>query len=275
MKRHISVLFGSLILSGTPLISGMACRGVENLSSGSRAIGMGSAFIAMSEGAETIFFNPAGISGNSHPTLSFFITHLFGLQELSYETISAVLPFSFGHFGIAFKSFGQTKYRENGLTLGLAARFGRWLSIGILFQTVNIQIQKYGSYTCSGIKSGIIIDFTQQISFGLTVNNFPLRICSKELLPLSRKIMTGFCYMPIPDLTFCIELDKEHSYNVEIKGGCEIQICPLLKFRFGFGREPSYFCTGFGFSGKIFSLDYAITTHPDLGITHSASITLD
>jgi len=63
------------------------------LGSGARALGMGETAVAVSDDATSVYYNPAGLSGMTGPSLNLMHSEQFGGLE-NYNTFSAAAPLS-------------------------------------------------------------------------------------------------------------------------------------------------------------------------------------
>ena len=235
---------------------------------------MGAAYMAVAQGPESIFFNPAGASYTQNASFMIFTSRLFGLRELSHKATAAIFPSPYGHFCLRFQTFGNALYRENIFAGGWGHQYRQRAYFGLLCRFNHVYIKKYDSVRSFTIDAGILFMLSDRILLGLSATNLNHGTMGNSKDNIPQKIRAGVSYRPIAGLTLAVELDKDPRFPVELKGG--IEACPLenLMLRCGFGREPSVFSAGIGMSWQCFRLDYAVTTHPVLGTTHQASITI-
>ena len=71
-------------------------------------------------------------------------------------------------------------------------------------------------------------------------------------------------------MNFAVE--KDIKYKPSFQFGINYDIIEYLSLRIGFSNEPSKYSAGLGINYSMFSLDYAMFTHNDLGLTHQAGI---
>ena len=247
---------------------------IEDLPVGGRAIGMGSAYVAVAQGAESVYYNPAGLSFSKGVSLSLFASRPYGLRELTYETISAVLPSPFGNFGINLQTYGYHLYRENTIALGWGYHYHKRVYYGILCRMNQLRIKNYGSSCTLMIDIGCLLLMSNNILAGISITNLNNAGIKGQNEPLPQMTRVGISYQPLNEVTFAIELDKDTRFPVEMKGGIEFRPLHEICLRFGFGREPSNFSSGIGLAWDSFSIDYAFTMHPVLGTTHQGSFNI-
>jgi hypothetical protein len=246
----------------------------EDLPAGARSLGMASAFTAVAEGSESLLTNPAGLAQSSDASLCLFYSRPFGLQELTYEIITSVLPTRFGNWGLGFQGFGNTLYRESTAVIGWSHHLHHKFYFGIGIRSATLRIEKYGSDNAFIFDTGCILKLANHCQWGVSVSNLFQSRIGKNEEPLPQIMRTGLCYRPFQGILFSIEIDKDVRYPIETRAGAEICPLSLLTLRFGFGREPDFFSAGFGLTWKYCIFDYAFTTHPVLGTTHQASVSL-
>jgi len=247
---------------------------LEVLPVGGRALGMGSAYVSVAKGPESVFFNPAGLFLSDRAAVSLFISHPYGLKELMYEAISSVLPTSCGNLGFSLQTFGHTLYRENTFAIGWGKGYKNRIGCGVLVRAAQIQIQRYGSETSILMDAGCLIRLNKNLTWGMAFANLNGRTLGRQKESLPQIIRIGLSGIPIQGFLLSVEIDKDERFAPELKGGCEIRPLSTLSLRWGFGRDPSFFSLGIGLSWGIFTCDYGFTSHPVLGATHQSSITI-
>jgi hypothetical protein len=269
----------SMILTiGIVIIFGLstAARGAfEDLPVGGRSIGMGSAYVALAQGPEGVFFNPAGVAQSDKPALCLFIVRPFGLRELSRETVSSMYKTRFGGISVNFQTFGNSQYRENCFSIGWGNRWQNRLFYGLLVKLASLQIDRYGSSSTLMSDIGLLYKMNDRISWGVSMTNLNQGRIGHLNDPLPQVTRVGLCYFPVQGLLFSVELDKDIRFPAELRGGIEICPLPALLLRCGLNRNPSSISFGIGFAWSLFSFDYAFTVHPVLGATHQGSISID
>jgi long-subunit fatty acid transport protein len=109
----MKVIFSTIVILtiATPLfsqgfISDVSKRGTTaapflSIGQGARAIGMGSAFVAVSDDPSAIFWNPAGITKTKG--VSFMVDHTRWIADINYNYMA--LAYSLGNFGVMGMSF--------------------------------------------------------------------------------------------------------------------------------------------------------------------------
>ena len=85
--------------------------------------------------------------------------------------------------------------------------------------------------------------------------------------------MLGLVIIFINNLSLNVAVEKDIRYNASVKSGINYDLIDNLSLRIGFANEPAeYSAAESEFIILYFNLDYAVFTHPDLGLTHQAGI---
>jgi hypothetical protein len=96
---------------------------------------------------------------------------------------------------------------------------------------------------------------------------------AKEKLP--QVYSSGLSYSPIDGLLLGVDAVKDVRYPTLIRGGIEYKVVDAASLRAGVGSNPTKFSSGLGIHYSLVRFDYAMTTHPDLGLSHQFSVTVD
>lgn len=86
------------------------------------------------------------------------------------------------------------------------------------------------------------------------------------------QINSGLSYDIAEELTINLALEKDIKYKASFQFGINYDIIENISLRSGFSNEPSKYSAGIGINYSMFSLDYAMFTHNDLGLTHQAGL---
>ena len=80
---------------------------------GTRAVGMGEAYSAVSGGADTVWWNPAGLGVLKRFNIE--TMHTMWLEDISYTALACAKPFQWGGIGIAvnYLSVGSMNRYDN------------------------------------------------------------------------------------------------------------------------------------------------------------------
>jgi hypothetical protein len=259
------------------LLAVRANAGFEKLEQGGRATALGGAFTGVASGAFTVFYNPAGLMPLVQREAVFFYSQPYGIPELSYASFAFVDPvtFKFGSFGVAATTYGFDLYRETTLSLAYASNFGDKFFYGVSTTYYNLSIAGYGSDASVGFNVGVLAVLSSTVRLGGYAMNLnrPTIGVSKE--PLPQVLTLGVAYTPSKPLLISADVEQDVKFPLQVKIGVEYEAIKYLVLRGGFATpEPSRFSGGFGIRYAGVTLDYAVYSHTELGLTHQASVSI-
>jgi long-subunit fatty acid transport protein len=209
-----------------------------NIGVGSRANAMGGAFVAISDDATALYWNPAGMSQCAHSEITF--NHSDWFLDIYHEFVGAVMPAGRHAFGLSaiyvgvpdqkVRTIAQPEgngnfYNASDLTLGVsyAFQFTDQFSMGATGKFIRQQI-----YNSSGVAGAIDLGALYQpssiswLSLGMQVANFG------SSLRLSGR-----------DVAIKVDNDPKHNSNERLPAKLDTDPFSLpLTFRFGLAIRP-------------------------------------
>ena len=268
MKRLFLIL---LIVS-----AGSVFAQFENTDVGARQIALNGAFTSLSDNSLAIFYNPAGLGQMKDREFSLFYSPApFQLTDMSYATLTYAEPTKFGIFGAAIKTYGFELYKENNFIVSYGNNYKNRIFYGINLNLYNLKIQDYGSATAFGLDVGAMAYIAKYIQWGFFGKNITGSKIGESDEKIAQVYRSGFTYQPLDYLRIITEIEKDIKYPVSVRGGIEYNVIDFLDLRTGVGSQPSTFSAGVGINYNIFTFDYALTKHEDLGYTHLGSVTVN
>ena len=247
----------------------------ERTNQGSRAVAMGGSLVAATNNPWSAFTNPATLKSLEERTLSLlYAPQLFELRELSFSAVAFVEPTSFGTFGVSASRFGFELYKETRLGLSYSDAVADFFSLGVTVNYFGLAIKNYGSAGTIGVDLGGVLDVSDQVRWGFAAFNVTgARIgAAKEKLP--QVFSTGLTYTPIPEATIAASIMKDVRYDAELRIGIEYMLMDLVALRAGSTNDPNTVNAGVGIHYAFAELDYAFSSHSELGISHQFSLSL-
>ena len=303
-KSHIGLIILSIILIMTilpihaadnPANTGLAFL---KLGAGSRAVGMGEAYVAVANDASATYWNPAGLANLSGTELLF--THNRWLQDITNEFAAVGFRMGKNAFGISFMSntIGGIERRvkasaepldvltAHDIMFGLsyARELGERLRLGT---TVKYLYQKIYIESASGFAVDLGLQFATPVpglKSGIVVQNFGVMSeLQKESTKLPQTIRLGLAYqLPVQILNgeFLLATDWIKILNSasHLNFGFEYNFIKYFALRFGYqtGFEDKGIHGGFGVSFNRYRLDYAFVPFTsDLGNSHRISFGIE
>jgi hypothetical protein len=248
-----------------------------------RARGMSGAYYSVSNDANAIFYNPAGLrfAGNS---IVGNHTKVFGndFQVLTAIGFSMDLPKKFGTLGIGYQSL-DVPYMDVTLTSEKTFSLSHSITImkdyhsevhfGYTAKLYSLSINTFGSENAFGIDVGGLAILHQRTRFGFAVTNVNNpKVGEDNAHALPQKFAIGIAYEPYYGVTTALELKKTFDrHETEVHAGTEFQVFEALTLRTGVRNHPTSYSAGLGLNLKYVLVDYAYSTH-EIGGTHHFAI---
>ena len=285
--HKITITF--LVLAGL-LIPCVSFSQVNNrMEVGTRPLGMGGAFIAVSDDANALYWNPAGLPFLQRQEITSMYSNPYGGQlGMSNSYLGYVFPLSDRQgIGIDWFHFGlgddELNYRRDKFNLSYAVRPHKMVSVGLNLKIVDSDMSldnnSIGKAKGYGFDFGVIVTPLPRLRLGLVgydIGGTSVRYdneVSEEIL--SQQFKLGFAYQALENMIITADIgDRFHL-------GSEYWLLGRLALRAGIQKSikklDNYapgmmFSGGFGFKYRFFQLDYAYLHHPDLPNTHMFSI---
>lgn len=189
LKKILLVLFAVLLsTSFAQNKAGTTVAQFLKIGVGSRASGMGEAFVALSDDASGLFWNPAGISRAPHGELMF--QHTQWIADMSFDYVAVIAPvYGFGTVGASITSLTmgdepvRTEWQPNGtgekfsasdiaMQLSLAKNLTDRFSLGITAKFIK---QSIWHMSAQGMAVDVGTLFQTQfhdMRLGMSISNF-------------------------------------------------------------------------------------------------------
>lgn len=265
MKRVLKIFF-------LLLISFELC--VAQIKPGARQAALSFSDLSSSD-VFSLFYNPSTLSNISNSTIGIsYSPSPFGLKELSTAYLSYIQPIEFGVISAGFMIYGFELYKETQFAIGLSKSLSNNFSFGVTSILKNISIKNYGSRAFLLFNLGCKAELTKNLNLGFVFENFTRTTINNEENQFPVTLNLGVNYSPIDNINFFTALVKELNYNISLKLGAEYKILDYLSLRVGTTNQPEEFSAGFGFSYDFISIEYAVISHQDLGLTHQFGLVI-
>jgi len=240
---------------------------------GAKQISLANSDVALSDDVFSVFNNPAGLSQLKWREIGLYYSPApFGLNELANGFIAYNEPFDFGSIAIGGTTYGFDLYRETKATLGYSYNYENKFFAGAAVNYHTYSIQNYGNTGVFYFNLGGLAFITEDFIWGFSVHNINRASVANEDDQIPTIFTTGFTYKALDQLLICASLEKDISFSPSIRFGIDYSIIKYLSLRIGASNSPSRFTGGIGINYSYFRLDYAVFTHPDLGLTHQAGL---
>ncbi|CAG5007415.1 hypothetical protein DYBT9275_04040 [Dyadobacter sp. CECT 9275] len=261
------ILFGTSIhfslAEGNPFVAG------------ARAWGIANATVARHD-QFSIYGNAAGMAASGQPALfSSFDSH-FGFEGLNTVAFAITSPLSSDlSGGFSVLRFGDKFYNEFAMAIGAGHRINQvslGMKVNYLQTAVNISSLST-SHRAAVMELGGIVKVTPALSVGAHMYNLLQSSYSGDLhARVPTVLKAGFQYSSGETVTFSAEMNKHTDQPVAFRAGLEYRFLKQLYLRTGISTRPVMHYFGTGFSTLKFRIDYAVSTHPQLGWSHHFSL---
>jgi len=240
---------------------------------GAKQISLSNSDVALSNDVFSVFNNPAGLSQFNWREIGIYYSPApFGLSELANGYVAYAEPFTFGTVALGGMTYGFELYRESKIALGYSYNYENKFFAGLAVNYHTFTIQKYGNTSAFYLNLGGLAYITHQLRWGFAITNINRASIGNEDDQIPIIFSTGFSYDLIKTLTINLAVEKDIRYKPSVQFGLDYNIIEYLALRVGFQNEPARYAAGIGINYSIISLDYAVFTHQDLGLTHQAGL---
>ena len=290
LKSIILIIF-IFTISGSPILAeGDAGQGsVFLLGVDARALGMGGAFVAVTSGASSIYWNPAGLGLLDKTEVS--LLHITLWEDTYYDFVGIAYPtLNFGSFGIGAIRLGTNNIIRRDIfnqpgpsfdnnfsqyTFSYGATFPLFLKGGLNFKILNHNLDNRTA-TGFGLDLGILATPTNYVSWGFNWQDIiepELKLqTTEENVPSNLKAGIKLSHQfNNQSILVAFDIDKTRSRDIKIHAGGEYGLFETLFLRGGFDRD--YATLGVGIFYNFMQADYAFKFQNDLGNTHRVSLT--
>jgi len=247
-----------------------------------RARAMGGAFYSVSDDANAIFYNPAGLnSAENNIIIGYSKVMSNDFQVLNTVTLSFQLPRKFGTLGIGLQSLDVDFQDVNLMSEKIYALSHSFnilndihsnFDIGYTLNMYHLSFEGFGEQPAFGINLGALATVHQRTQIGFTITNLNNPSVGEDNAhDLPQKMAMGISYHPYTDVITSLELKKTLNGKTEIHAGTEVKVTEMLYLRCGVRSEPTSYSMGARFDMYNIIIDYGFNTHT-IDATHHFSI---
>ncbi len=259
---------------------------MEQIPFGTRPLGLGGAFTAVADDANTINWNPAGLSGlrRTEFTSTYADLYALGISQSYIGLVKDIsdriaIGFDWGNIGFDDK---ELLFSENKINLSMGIQIYKGLSFGITSKYLSRDMQldgtSYGKSSGIGYDVGLLWQAIRRVRFGISlldIGGTDVSYKDKTLeTVLYQASRFGIAIYPLDNLLFAFDFgDRIHS-------GAELTIANRLTVRAGIQQEKtenedfSIYSLGSSIKLNNFIFEYGFESHPYFDPTHRFSIVL-
>ena len=296
MKKILNILMIMMVSSVFAIASSGGNSSSDFLKLGveARALGMGSAYAAVSDDVHAVYWNPAGLADCEGKQLS--LSHLEYVAEINYENIEYAQEMFGGVVGVDFRLLHVEDERRNkagdkigtfmdynrsiGLAYGFVFNDNLNIGFGMKFITICLDGTEGSSV---GFDGGLLYKISDELKAAAVVQNVGdgLKLgYDKSDLPTNLKV--GVSYLCTEKMLVAADINSpiygEKNYSL----GCEYSMIEAMKLRTGYklreeGNELGGldgFSAGLGFSYNKYTIDYAYVPFGEFDDTHRVTLSM-
>jgi hypothetical protein len=221
----------------------------------------------------SIFNNPACLNKIPNPQAGIYYSPApFEIQELSVACAAYCHPTQIGTFSFGSMVFGFDLYKETEIDVGYSRAINDCLDLGITFRYKNISIKNYGSTGIVLINLGTTLELSNSLAVAFFLENMTHATLNNEPNQLPIVMSIGLTSRYIQNFLLSAAVRKEIGFNPSVRFGIEYNFLENFSLRFGVSNEPDLYYCGIGILYKLFEFGYAVSSHPDLGLTHQLDL---
>ncbi len=254
-----------------------------SLSYSARALGLGGAYIAVSDDASAININPAGLSQIENVELSGIYTPFYDTKAYS-QFFSVAAPFDYNTIAAGFARTGIANvYYEDIYSIGYSRILKEDLFVGLTLKILGVGANGYSKYNDPAYADGRYsfaydIGYLNHINKWLTIGAKFENINEPEIKLLSSsdgekldsKFKVGFKFTTHKNI-FTFDINDFSKIDESVNFGDEITFSDLLSFRLGMGGRT--LTSGFGLKFKKIQADFGFFFHKEIGILYRTGLT--
>ena len=238
---------------------------------GARSTSLGNAYSTVND-KFALLNNPGGIGGLKETSALASFKNNYGVSGLNSMAAGALSSLPIGTAGITVFRFGDDIYNEQIASLVYANKFGI-ASLGIRANYVQYTQEGLGSQGNMTIDFGGTASITEVIGFGAYIRNInqaQLKDSREQNLPTL--LYAGLSIKPTNKILLAIETEKDLDNDAVFKAGLEYKFLDKFFARTGIKTDDFTNHFGIGFISQKLGIDYAMTWHQTLGLSHELSL---
>ncbi len=255
--QMVSVLLFSQVNPG-PHISALGATGV------------------VAQGVWSLQANQAGLATIKRPIFSGAFERKYMDPDLNTKSVVIAYPFKKNVFGLSFQSYGFSAYNEQRIGLAYAKSFGNSIYASLNFNYHQVKISQYGSAQAFSIEAGLQYQATEKLLIGAHIAN-PNKGMYQDGVDATIPVISefGVAYRFTDKFQANTAVVKALNSAADARFGIEYNLAEWLVLRGGFATNPIRQYSGFGFTYNQFTLDFAVSSHPNLGYSPQMALTYE
>ncbi len=243
---------------------------------GARQIALAHSNSTYNTDAFSIFTNAAGLNFIKQGQISLYYSPApYDVKELANGAFAYCHPTNAGNFALGFSFYGFELYKEYKFALAYCNSLLDNFTVGLTAIYQNLSIKNYGNKGILLFNGGVVLELTNSIAIGVSIDNFTRSSYTNQGNEIPTVFFTSTHYKVSNEIVVSCAVKKESGFDPSLRFGFEYELLKTVFLRIGSHSEPNTICGGFGILYNIIEADYAITSHPLLGLTHQFGLIIN
>ena len=201
-------------------------------------------------------------------------SQLFGLPELSRESVVATLPIRSQPISLRGGNLGTDLYRETEFSVGLGRRVLQGLAVGVEFAGHWLNIREYNSGSALSGTLGVLVEPHDILAVGAVWRNINRPQLSGYTDRLDESLTVGASVRVGDEGVVIFDIVQEPRHTAEYRFGAEARVHRNLSLQVGTRLEPMRPSAGIQLQTGRWYFHYAGDLHPDLGVSHELGLSV-
>lgn len=292
-KTRISFIAITVALALVAALTAFPAWARFKTGAGTRAMGMGNAFVAVADDPTALFWNPAGLDQIGHVKAHFQHDDLS--LDRRFNDVGIVFPKVLGGtLGLDFQRFevngikeyttfagvdtlvGYFDETETIFRLGYSNQITEWVSLGF---NVKYYDQGLKNFTANGfgVDTGMLFTLEEKLSLGIVARDLGGSLHwtgtpTNPIQSIPATFAAGMAYRPRDFITFAMDVEKEPDRAMQTRFGVEFWFKEYVGLRAG--TDNGELNLGLSFNLDNWRVDYAYQT-TELGDINRVAATVD
>ncbi len=222
---------------------------------------------------DALWLNPASLGSlSSFSSSIYYSPSPFQLPQLSNYGIVIAQQYDGCSIALGLQSFGFSLYRESAGSLCTAKMITDEFSAGMNIHLYHLTIAKYGTSLSAVLDFGAIYSITEQWNIGFAMHNVTASSFGVDD-DIPQSLMTGISYRLDDQVVVNLDLVKDIRYELTYRAGMEFAPLEVITLRAGTDGVSGRLFGGIGIHINSILINYGVSAHPELGLTHSIGTT--
>ncbi len=220
--------------------------------------------------------NPAGISGDPGTAYRVHTARPYHLPSLRAIHASVLRAGRSTAVGAVVGKIGYDDYGETRLALTAAATrrvsSGAQIAAGVRTHVVHAAPARYPPENAVALDAGWVATIDSSLSVGAAFHSMAVTGSHARSQPSA--MAAGAVFHLRTETLLSIQVVRERGFPLSYGFGGQFAPGPHVVFRFGSTLQPVQLCGGFGLTVGKLTIDAAVVSHSELGLSTAMTVTL-